>query len=243
MNNIDNIKKEAEALYEKGAKFAKNFKKGNEGSFRYDYQRWYSCALRVVEFLAPDRYQEFRSYYEINPKRNNCGYGNYVIQDYIKGIAPSRLHYPDFDSEKQTLINFFNQLTIFESLVHRIESSLGNIEEEIFSELKDIELETARKLTKVSVRAGGVLAGVVIETYLQKLAKRHSINVSKKNPTIGDLNDPLKNAGLFDIPTWRKVSYLADIRNICAHKKDTEPAKEQVEELIEGANWLIKNVF
>jgi len=40
-----------------------------------------------------------------------------------------------------------------------------------------------------------------------------------------------------------KISYLGDIRNICAHKKDVEPTKEQVEELINGVNWVTKNVF
>lgn len=104
-------------------------------------------------------------------------------------------------------------------------------------------METARNLVKVSLRAAGSLAGVVIENHLQKLAKNHAIKVRKKNPTISDLNDPLKNAEVFDTPTWRKVAYLADIRNMCSHKKDAEPTKDQVAELIDGANWLAKNLF
>ena len=67
------------------------------------------------------------------------------------------------------------------------------------------------------------------------------MKIKKKNPTINDLNEPLKNAGIFELATWRKIAYLADIRNNCAHKKDSEPTKEQVLELIEGANWLIKH--
>ena len=93
------------------------------------------------------------------------------------------------------------------------------------------------------MRAAGALVGVVIEKHLQKLAKSHGIKSRKKHPTISDLNDPLKNVGVFDTPTWRKVTYLADIRNICSHKKDVEPSKEQIRELIEGANWLVKNTF
>ncbi|MGB0360065.1 MAG: hypothetical protein ACPGEF_01450, partial [Endozoicomonas sp.] len=101
----------------------------------------------------------------------------------------------------------------------------------------------ARQLAKISLRAAGSLVGVVIENHLQKLAKNHGIKSRKKNPTISDLNDPLKSEGVFDTPTWRKVTYLADIRNICSHKKDVEPTKEQINELIEGANWLVKNTF
>jgi hypothetical protein len=54
---------------------------------------------------------------------------------------------------------------------------------------------------------------------------------------------PLMQPAIIDTPTWRKISFLADLRNICSHKKGTEPTKEQVEELIQGAEWLMKNVF
>jgi hypothetical protein len=42
---------------------------------------------------------------------------------------------------------------------------------------------------------------------------------------------------------WRKVQYLGDIRNLCSHQKDTEPTEEQVKELIDGVNAVIKNIF
>lgn len=138
---------------------------------------------------------------------------------------------------------FFNQLTIFKSIIDRADSLLGNIEEELYAEIQGSEIVVAKQLLKVSPRAAGALAGVVIEGHLQKVANSHAIKVTKKNPTISDLNDPLKNASVIDTPTWRKITYLADIRNICSHKKDAEPTKEQVQELIDGAVWLIKNIF
>ena len=84
--------------------------------------------------------------------------------------------------------------------------------------------------------------GVVIESHLQKVSGAQGIKISKKNPTIADLNDSLKAASVVDIPAWRKISFLADLRNLCSHKKDTEPTKVQVDELIEGAEWLVKSV-
>ena len=39
------------------------------------------------------------------------------------------------------------------------------------------------------------VVGVVIENHLQKLAKKHGINLRKQHPTISDLNEPLKNEG------------------------------------------------
>ena len=87
------------------------------------------------------------------------------------------------------------------------------------------------------------MVGVVIEGYLQKIVATHKIKVSKKNPTISDLSELLKADSVIDVPTWRKISYLADIRNVCSHKKDVEPTKDQIADLIQGADWLTKNVF
>ena len=85
--------------------------------------------------------------------------------------------------------------------------------------------------------------GVIIEGHLQKVVQAHKITLAKKNPTVSDLNECLKSASVIDQPTWRKISYLADIRNICSHRKDVDPTKDQVEELISGGEWTIKNVF
>ena len=243
MDTKETISKEISSLYNEGSDLVQAFQKNYDLSFVYKYQNWYTFSLRVVEVLASDRYDEFKSYYEINPKRKGFGYGNYVIQDYIKGVAPSHISYPDFDTHEQTLQCIVNQLFIFKSLLGRVDSVLVNIDTELLSEIQDSELATARQLMKINLRAAGSLAGVVIEHYLQKVVKNHHITIRKKNPTISDLNDPLKNEKVIDTPTWRKITYLADIRNICSHKKETDPTKEQVSELINGADWLIKNIF
>jgi len=231
------------ALYGEGAQLAVAFQKKKETQFQYDYQRWYTKALSVVASLAPDRLAEFRGYYEIDPKRKLLGYGTYVIQDFFKNVAPSGWQYESFDTRGQALTCFFNQLTIFKAIDERVDSILGNIETELYAELQDGEVVVARQLAKVSPRAAGALVGVVIEGHLQKVASAHGVTLDKKNPTIADLNDPLKSATVIDVPTWRKISFLADLRNLCSHKKDADPTKEQVEELIQGAEWLTKNVF
>ncbi|MFD2272063.1 hypothetical protein ACFS07_15085 [Undibacterium arcticum] len=158
-----------------------------------------------------------------------------------KNVIPSG--YPNFDSRNQALRCFFNQLTLFKAIAERIDSVVANIEGELYAELQDSEIVIARQLAKVRLRAAGALMGVVIEGHLQKVASSHGVTVGKKNPTNADLNDPLKSASVIDIPAWRKISFLADLRNLCSHKKDAEPTKEQVEEFIQGAEWLTKNVF
>jgi hypothetical protein len=243
MTKHEAIHKELSALYEEGAKLAVAFQKQQEKQFQYEYQSWYTKALKAVASLAPDRHAEFRGYYEVDPKRKSLGYGTYVIQDYLKGVAPNSYSHPEFDTRAQVRTCFFNQLTILKATEVRVYSVLGNIEGELFTELQDNEVAVARQLAKVSLRAAGALVGVVIEGHLQRVAQSHAIKLIKKNPTIADLNDPLKSASVIDTPTWRKISYLADLRNVCSHKKDAEPTKEQVEELFQGTEWLTKNVF
>jgi hypothetical protein len=243
MTKREAIHKELDALYKEGAELAVAFQKKEEKQFQYDYQRWYTKALKAVAYLAADRHAEFRGYYEVDPKRKSLGYGTYVIQDYLKGVVPGGYQHQGFDTRAQMLICFFNQLTILNSIAERVDSVLGNIEGELYAELQDSEVAVARQLAKVSLRAAGALVGVVIEGHLQKVAHAHGVKLAKKNPTITDLNDPLKAASVVDTPAWRKISFLADLRNLCSHKKDAEPTKEQVEELIQGAEWLTKNVF
>ncbi|MCJ7812556.1 hypothetical protein MUP95_04455, partial [bacterium] len=113
----------------------------------------------------------------------------------------------------------------------------------LFAELQDSELNAAVQLKKISKRAAGALAGVVLERHLQRIAENHKIVIRKKSPTISDLNDPLKQEGVYDVPTWRKIQLLADIRNLCSHQKESEPTDEQVDELISGVNSVIKSVF
>jgi hypothetical protein len=242
MTKRELIHKELEQLYETGAKLAVSFQEEKEKQFHYDYQSWYTVALKAVGSLAPDRHAEFRSYYEVDPKRKSLGYGTYVIQDYLKGVAPGSYHLKDFDTRAEVVKCFLNQLAILHSLNSRVDSVLSNIEGELYTELQESEVATARQLVKVSPRAAGALVGVLIEGHLQKVAEVHGLKITKKNPTIADLNDPLKSAAIIDTSAWRKISFLADLRNLCSHKKDVEPTKEQVEELIEGANWLSKNV-
>jgi len=61
---------------------------------------------------------------------------------------------------------------------------LANVESGVIADIQDAELITARQLKKVSIRAAGALAGVVLEDHLQRLAKRHNVRIAKKGPTI-----------------------------------------------------------
>ena len=206
------------------------------------YQSWYSKALKVMHLLAPDRYEEFRRYYEADPKRKSLGYGTYVIHDYIKGVAPGAWDLQDFDTRGQAALGMFNQLVILAAVIGRSKSILADIQGALLAELQDEEVDTAEALLKINVRAAGALAGVILESHLQKVAEARGVKIAKKAPTIADLNDPLKAAGVYDTAVWRKISYMADVRNMCSHKKSADPTAEQAKELVDGVRWAVKNV-
>ena len=124
----------------------------------------------------------------------------------------------------------------------RIDDVLGGIETRLLADMQDAELATATKLVNVSARAAGALAGVVLEQHLQLVVKAHQCKIAKRNPTIADFNDALKQASVYATATWRKISYLGDLRNLCSHKKASDPTTEQASELIDGVNWAVKNV-
>jgi hypothetical protein len=129
------------------------------------------------------------------------------------------------------------------SIQFRIDSLLIDLEVSLLTEIQDLELKSAKSLLKINIRSAGVIAGVILEDYLLKILKNHSIAPPKKNMTLAEINDVLKQNEIYDNTSWRKVLYLGDIRNICAHKKDVEPTLSQSAELIDGVEWVTKNIF
>ena len=202
------------------------------------YQRWYTEACVLMEQLLPGRLTEFEQLYKGDGHRSSIGLHTYTIQDLLTGIkvGPNGLAAATF--------RFMNQLAIIESVEARFESSLFDIRQLVQADLFDSELDAARELIRGGfLRAGGAVAGVVLERHLGQVAANHGITTRKKNPTIGDFNDLLKDGGVLDIPSWRQVQRLGDVRDLCDHNKEREPTKDKVEELIDGVEKYTKTLF
>jgi hypothetical protein len=209
------------------------------------YQDWYTRAVKIIGSIAPDRLVEFTGYYRIDPKRKSLNAMTYVIQDFVNGYGPTADAFDKkpFDELNLTQVRVVNQVQILSSIQSRLGSVLADVRGSLLAELEDRELEASRQLISVNERAAGALAGVVLERHLQRVAENHQVNLRKRNPTIADINDPLKEAGVIGIPMWRKIQYLSDIRNLCSHQKAQAPTVAQVTELIDGVNAIIKSVF
>jgi hypothetical protein len=211
--------------------------------FTKSYQSWYSECVVLLKQLLPDRLDDFIRLYEKPKMRKEISFENYRIEDALQGLRITRGYEVKADS-KSAIPHFEQQVAILESLKSRFESSLYDIRQLVQADLLDSELEAARELLKHKFsRAAGAVAGVVLEKHLAEVCAAHRIKIAKKHPSISDLNDALKNAGVLDTPAWRFNQHLADIRNQCDHNKNKEPTVDQVNDLIDGVAKITKSVF
>jgi hypothetical protein len=209
------------------------------------YQRWYSKALRAVEQLLPDRYAEFVSLYRAEKPPKALNVTTYTIAHYLADLSVSQGGTPVFDRFTVFRIQFDQQISMVRSAEDRLDTILADIKGTLEAGLFDNELSAADDLRKKKhLRAAGVIAGVVLERHLKRVAANHGATTRrKKTPTISDLNDLLKDARVYDVVLWRKIQRLGDIRNYAAHDKERDPTDEEIKELIEGVEQLVKTVF
>lgn len=255
-NNLDRYKKDLNALISYGEKlqysiiiesdpeFFDNlepekieiFKKWPK--FNSNYQIWYSEALRIIKAILPDRVGNFIAYYEKSKTRKILEYDNYVMEDYLLGLSSPRVNI------KVAQNVFAQQLNILKSCKKRFESSLFDIKQLLQADIFDSELEAAKELNKKGfARGAGAMVGVVLEAHFAQVCEARSIKLTKKHPTINDYNELLKANNIIVIDVFRHIQLLGDLRNKCDHKKDEEPTKQEINDLISGAEKIIKTVF
>ena len=262
-SNISKYKKDIESLVVRGEKlvyglyneFSNEFKdliqKQDKKTrdiirnctFKDKYNAWYNESLALVKQLIPERYEDFISYYK-QSKRKDVTFETYTVSDYLIGLVVTRGWGEEVFKPSSIIIKFRQQLSIIESLRERFDSSLYEIKELLQADMFDSELDAAKELNKKGFhRAAGAICGVIIEKHLHQVCITRRISISKKNPAINDYNELLKNNNVIDIPTWRLIQRLGDIRNLCDHNKTEEPTKDDIADLINGTDKIIKTIF
>jgi hypothetical protein len=215
--------------------------------FFSSYQRWYSEAHEVIRQILPSRLSEFEKLYQGYEKRRTINALTYTISDWLLGIRSTvdsldgRRYWDDVGI---IFMRFQMQREILNSAKLRFDSSLLDIRQILRADLFDSEVESARELLKNGfLRAAGAVAGVIAEKHLEQVCENHNLLIKKKNPTINTYNDALKDEGIIEVPEWRSIQRLGDLRNLCDHNKDREPTKDEVAELIDGVEKLMKTLF
>ena len=217
-------------------------------NFCQDYQAWYSESIAIIKQLLPDRLDDFKALYEKSKSRKTkeINVENYVIEDALHWLSVT-----SGDWEKKKIVwpedaipKFSQQVNILKSILQRWESSLFEIKSLVQADLFDSEIMAATELNKKwFTRGAWAIAGVILEKHLWQVCNNHNIIINKKNPTTADYNDLLKTSWVYEVPTWRKIQHLGDLRNLCDHNKKKEPTKEDIDDLIEWVDKIIKTVF
>ena len=214
------------------------------------YQGWYSECHQLIWQLLPARLDEFKELYLGSKRGRGIDPTNFGIQQWLLGmrvgggtLIPKQG--PDMNQETELVIGKLqHQIGILDSTRRRFQSSLFDIKQMVQADVFDSELEAATELAKNGfTRAAGSLAGVVLEKHLGQVTANYSISIRKRNPTISDFNEALKDNETLDTPTWRQIQRLGDIRNLCSHNKEREPTKDEVSELIAGTEKFTKTLF
>jgi hypothetical protein len=212
--------------------------------FPKEYESWYSESIALIRQVLPDRLSDFREHFEIPKNRKEISFATYRIQDALKGTEVTRGGYETLVDRSASIPHFQQQLAIIEAAARRFDSSLYDIRQIVQADILDGEIATARELLKNKyTRAAGAICGVVLEKHLKTVCDNHKITIAKKNPGINDMNQMLKDSGIIDVPQWRHISLLGDIRNLCDHAKNQEPTPEQVKDLIDGTDKVTKTIF
>ena len=205
--------------------------------FKSKYQQWYTKASAAVRDLLPSRLTDFQAFYQL-PKRRSIDLETYAIADYLAGYS-----LVGHSSVSVVQAKFYQQYQIVEACRAKLDSALLNVRQLLHADLLDGEIGEARELLKRGfLRAAGAVAGVALEKHLAMVVGTHGIALKKKDPTIGDLNEALKAVDVYDTPTWRLVSRLGDLRNLCDHNRKREPTTDEVNELIDGVDKIAKSV-
>lgn len=209
--------------------------------FTNNYQQWYSKACLVVEKILPFRFKDFLACYEYKEQRSKIDRYNYRIYDSLQGISIPAL--TPGSTTISVAPHFQQQLGILKAAKEMLSSQLLDLKALVQADLFDSEIDAAKELAKKGfIPAAGAICGVIIEKHLLTLCQNHKIEINKKKPTINELCEPLKKEEIINQPDWRLIQYSADLRNLCCHNNEPQATKEQVDDLINATDKIIKTI-
>ncbi len=186
------------------------------------YQRWFSGARAIVAKNQQSRLKEFDALHE-------------------SALSLFGRSYMTQHGQYSTMNDLRQQSDILHAVPDHIRYSAIDLELQAYATLMDDEIGATQTLAKQGfLRPAGALAGVILERHLKNLLRKHDPPVAfRANATLSTLNDLCKEK-IYDVPVWRRIQHLTDLRNLCAHEKDREPTKDEVGELLTGVSGIVK---
>lgn len=193
--------------------------------FIHAYHEWYSASVALVEGNMPSRSSEMVALHE--------GLRG-AKQSPMPMMQLLQLQWMTFDQQLMMASRITHMKSLVSSIPAYMKARLHDVELAVAQAYVHDELSEAEVLLKARfIRAAGAIVGVLLERHLKLLCDRHHPCISyTKSAAISQLNDLLRDRGVYDVAQWRRVQWMGDVRNSCDHARTTEPPEKDVEDLI-----------
>lgn len=181
----ERLESEIKELVRQGLELLVDILQKDGKSFKSNYNNWYTRSLCAIRELIPDRLNEFTNLYKVD-KKKNLDIETYGIFEHLIGIQFEA--YRNIDTKTIVFMKYKQQVEMLESAISRFDDILSNIRGIVQAEFLDSEIEAAKELLKANhLRAGGTVAGVILERHLARYCPSKGIILAKKNPAISEL--------------------------------------------------------
>ena len=164
----------------------------------------------------------------------------------LRGFGENSIHYKEYVKAVDTeyfSVKVGNNI-LFAALDDMRGGYLADIKELLEAEIfSDFMRQAEELLSKGYHSAAAVIAGCVLEDGLRKLCEQHpDIELSDK-PSLGWMNDRLRENGVYNSLTHKAVTSDSAIRNSAAHGKWEEFDKAKVEVMLASINAFMQKHF
>jgi len=198
------------------------------------YPSWYRKALRLMLTLTGQRPHDATDPTWDGP------YGKQAASDTPVSYASMGMAIPG-NSETMPRVRMMfltrlsQQLSLLNSVRNGLEYVLADLQSTLYGEVSDHTLATAYELfQRGQRRAAGVLAGVVLELHLAKVATKYGVNIRHTSLDLTTLNAALKRNGIYDVEVWRFIQCLGVLEYACVYASAAEPPVDEIAEFLHG---------
>ena len=190
------------------------------------YEKWFSQAEVLVKNYYLTRLEDFREL--ARNFRERISLQKRAPMDIIQTISAQNA-------------NFYQQVSIVESIPKRKKVSSMKFRKEVKESLAKDEVVRAKKLFDEDLtRASGVLAGVALERHLKTMIEELPLNDSEMpEQKISSFAQKLRDEGVLSEDKRKKIVHLSDLRNSCVHAEKKMPDIRDIERMLDDVDDFI----
>jgi hypothetical protein len=202
------------------------------------YPSWYRKVLRLMHTWTGQRTHDATDPAWDRP------YGKQAASDAAVSYASMGMAIPR-NSETMLrvrmmfLTRLYQQLSMLNSVRNGLEYVLADLQSTLYGEVGDHLQATAYELfRRGQPRAAVVLAGILLELHLAKVATKYGVILRHTSPGLTTLNAALKRGGIYDGEVWRFIQRLGALGHACVYASTHEPTVDELTEFLQGVQRI-----